>query len=555
MHGGHLFSVRSARVIAGGRAVLAVFLLAATALDGLQDLHGSVLILLLANLVWSVGLLVATQNRAFIYRLARFQFAPPAIDFALYTSLIYLTGAADTPFFSPLILLTLAATIQWGARGAGMMGLLTLAAFAPAGWMAVFGPGATEAQSQTFVLRVGYLGILAVMLTAFGRHVERVVEELARLSDPLAEEGEGAGPPYRECLQHALRVLGAKRGLLLAEESDEPYTTMAVLTDEGFETQTLPPSAEDLLDPDVADDVFVFNRHTGACLVRRGRRTVSGPAQPIAASLQRRFPFEWAVVIPVTAGAIRLWLVVFDHEEPANEDFAIGAMVGAQVAVALERWQAHEALREAAAAEDRVRFARDLHDGVLQFLAGAGLQLDALARDDLPEQSRARVTTLRQAVADEQKELRGFITTLRPSRVEGGCPLETELTQLAERLSRYWSVEVGVEVLPSNLMAPDRVAYDLTRIVRESVANAVRHGQARRIRVSARAEEERLALRIDDDGRGFPFEGFASAEELERAGTAPRTLHERVRALQGRLAFQSSREGASVMIDVPLGSA
>jgi signal transduction histidine kinase len=214
-------------------------------------------------------------------------------------------------------------------------------------------------------------------------------------------------------------------------------------------------------------------------------------------------------------------------------------------------------VRAAAAAEDRVRLARDLHDGVLQFLAGAGLHLDSLNRMDLPQEAETRIATLRQAIADERHELRGFISTLRPTGDERAAPdqpLAEELRQLADRLSRYWTIEVSATVEPPELTVPRRIAYDLGRIVRESVANAVRHGGAGRVRVTAGAEGARLAVRIEDDGTGFAFEGVMPADQIERLGGAPRSLHERVRALNGRLELRSGRQGATVVIDMPLGA-
>lgn len=559
MNGGQLFSVRSARVVALGRAAMAVFLVASFLLSPSAEPGATyaVSLLMAGNLAWSLLVLGAVRSQTLVYRLGRVTAMLPAVDLLIYTAVLYLTGDAESPFFSPFVMLILAATIQWGSRGAVVMGLLTLAVFAPAGWQ-VFLVERSQPSMQVFVLRTGYVGVLSVMLVAFGRHVERVVEELARLSDPLAEESHDAEPPIRECLRHALWVFGAERGMFLWEEADEPYASLAILSGSRFDTRRLAPPGDDWVAPEAAESVFLYHRRSGSTVIRRGRSTVAGPAAPIALALMVEEPFERALVIPAASRGLSGWVLVFDHDEPANEDLAVGAMVSAQVSVALERWESQRTRRDAAAAEDRVRLARDLHDGVLQFLAGAGLQLDGLSKLDLPPDGAARLATLRQAVADEQRELRGFISTLRPARGKLILPqlaLGVELTQLAERLSRYWTIEVVAEVTPPDLHVSNRVGYDLTRIVRESVANAVRHGGARRVQVSASADGDRLAIRIDDDGRGFAFEGEVAAEQLDRSGEAPRSLHERVRALNGRLELRSSARGASVMIDVPLKAA
>ncbi|WP_156467163.1 MULTISPECIES: histidine kinase [unclassified Phenylobacterium] len=542
--------------------MLALFMLASFLLGDRASQFGDriVVLLLFANLAWSLLVLGASRNRLLVYRLAQAAIFLAAVDFALITVLLYLTSGADSPFFSPFIILILGATIQWGSRGALTAGLLTLLAFAPAGWQVMFGHDRSVGAAQVFVLRLGYTMVVFVMLMAFGRHVERVVDELSRLSDPLAEvdpEPDG-GPPIRECLRHALWVFGAERGMFLWEEQDEPNATLTLLNREHFETRDLKPGGEDWVAPEAADRVFLFHRASGTTLMRKGGRVVTGPSRPIAEALVSQATFDRALVVPAFTPNLSGWVLIFDHDEPANEDLAVGAMVSAQVSVALERWDTQRTLRLAAAAEDRVRLARDLHDGVLQFLAGAGLQIDGLTRMDLPEEARARIATLRQAIADEQHELRGFISTLRPSRSERLAPdqlLGPELGQLADRLSRYWTIEVSAAVEPPDLTVPRRLAYDLGRIVRESVANAVRHGGAGRVRVLAEAGGTRLGLRIEDDGRGFEFQGVMPAEQIERSGGAPSSLHERVRALQGRLELRSSPNGATVAIDMPLGTA
>jgi signal transduction histidine kinase len=542
-------------VTATGRAILGLFITMAFLLGPYAPVR-SAEVLVAGNLVWSLVLFAASRSRTMVYRLLGVGVPITVIDLGLFTALLYLTSGADSPFFSAFIVLILSATIQWGTRGAVLMGLAALAAFAPAGWQLLFGDERGPQAAQAFVLRVGYTGIISVMLAAFGSHVERVVQELSRLSDPLAEAGSDAAPPIEACLRHALWVFGAERGLFLWEEADEPYATVTIADHGACATRELPPGADDWVAAEAADAVFLFQRDSGACFVRLDGRTRRGPARPLAPALMALAPFEQVLVIPASTRGLNGWILVFDHREPATEDLAIGAMVSAQVAVALDRWESQRTRRETEAAEDRLRLGRDLHDGVLQFLAGAGLQLDGLGKADLPDHARARIATLRQAIADEQRELRGFIATLRPARADSRrLPLGEELAQLAERLSFYWTVEVAAEVAPADLAVSERVRYDLSRIVRESVANAVRHGGARKVRVTARGAEERLTLRIDDDGRGFAFEGERSAEQLERQGGAPRTLHERVRALNGRLELRSSAKGASVLIDVPLEAA
>lgn len=178
--------------------------------------------------------------------------------------------------------------------------------------------------------------------------------------------------------------------------------------------------------------------------VRQASQVVAGPAAPLAPVLAAELRFERALAIRAGGDALTAWVFVFDHDEPASEDLAIGAMVAAQLAVALDRWGAEQARRTVAAGEERIRLARDLHDGVLQFLAGTSLQLEAVARESDPDARGARMAQMAQmraALAGEQCELRGVIASLHPARglaVTERRLLRDDLSALAERLGAHW---------------------------------------------------------------------------------------------------------------------
>ncbi|WP_337189059.1 histidine kinase [Phenylobacterium sp.] len=538
MDGGRLFSVRGERIIAFGRAILAAFLCLSLVVGHVAD-DAIVRGLIVGYLAYSLLMLAGTRSRLFVYGVLRRPWLTSGLDFAIFTILLFLTNGAESPFFSPFIFMILSATLQWGSRGAVVMGGLTLAAFVATSL------GSLQSQTQIFVLRIGYTTVITIMMAAFGGHLERVVQELSRLSDPIGPDAEDSESPLADALRHALRVFGARRGMALLE-SEEPYAQLLLLGDGELDSRRLPPTPDGWVLGEAADGVFLYEAGAGVTLVRSGRWTYAGAAQPLAEALSEVAPFQRVLAIPARSRGLSAWLFVLDHHEPANEDLAIGEMVGAQASMALERWEAQREQQAAAAVEDRIRLARDLHDGVLQFLAGAGLQLDALDRmPDLPDAVRARLATLRQAIVDEQRELRGFISAMRPTS-RGGHPatgpLKAELDALAERLSRYWSIEVSAGAEPPDAMAPEPLLYDLRWIVREAVANAVRHGQADHVRIEARADGRTLDLTIQDNGRGF----------ARNPAEPPRSLHERARALGGRLVVQNDPGGCRLVVHAPL---
>jgi signal transduction histidine kinase len=509
-------------------------------------------VLLEFYLVYSlVILLLAMQIRRMVFGLARPNLALAGIDFAFFILIMYLSSGADSPMFAGLFLI-ISACVQWGSAGAVCMGMLVIAAYLPTGWTAI-SSGFRSDDALTFLVRCGVLSVQTIMLAALARHVEHIVAEFARLSAPVLGEGEGPQPPLHDCLRHATEVFQADAGLILASDEEEPCALVLTAVGARVETRRLKPGSE-WIDPLVADSVFLFDRVRGhtLALVAGAQRVRIGPRAPFTASMLELLPFGFALVIPARAEGLHVWIVIADYKNEAAEDLAAGAMVSAQVSVMLERWRAETARRETAAREERMRMGRDLHDGVLQFLAGAGLQLTALARsDEVPPSARARLTTIVNALSDEQTELRRFVTGARRKGPEPMRELGDDLGDLCSRLARHWGIAVAAEVVPPDLRLSDSLSYDVGRLVREAVANAVRHGYATRVRVEAALDQNRLELRVSDNGSGFGSVADRGCTN-EIALPAPRSLAERVRALKGEIRVSSDQRGANITFSMPL---
>jgi two-component system NarL family sensor kinase len=110
------------------------------------------------------------------------------------------------------------------------------------------------------------------------------------------------------------------------------------------------------------------------------------------------------------------------------------------------------------------------------------------------------------------------------------------------------SVGPGVERL--SLSPP--VAHNAYFLVHEAVVNAGRHSGARSIRVDLAPVPGGLRLDVADDGRGFPFRGRLDQAALAAAGVGPRSLRERIEALGGTLAIDSTKQGSRVEMWMPV---
>ncbi|MGL4742771.1 MAG: sensor histidine kinase [Dermatophilaceae bacterium] len=154
---------------------------------------------------------------------------------------------------------------------------------------------------------------------------------------------------------------------------------------------------------------------------------------------------------------------------------------------------------------ERLRIARDLHDGVVQDLAGLRYALPALA-SYLPDAPRAQTARelLDQAgtvLARDVESLRSLLVDIYPPGLEGPA-LRDALEDLAERARRA-GPEVSIEMPEHPDWSVDvaRVAY---RVVQEALRNVAAHAGATHAWVRLTRDGDALAVSVADDGRGLP---------------------------------------------------
>jgi signal transduction histidine kinase len=95
------------------------------------------------------------------------------------------------------------------------------------------------------------------------------------------------------------------------------------------------------------------------------------------------------------------------------------------------------------------------------------------------------------------------------------------------------------------------MAWEVYRLLQEALVNAARHAQATCIRISAASVPEGVALRITDNGRGFPFEGVYDLATLNARRIGPVSLKERIGSLRGGLVLRTSDQGTVLEMSLP----
>jgi signal transduction histidine kinase len=266
---------------------------------------------------------------------------------------------------------------------------------------------------------------------------------------------------------------------------------------------------------------------------------------------------DLTLVLPVSASGFSGWIILSPFPSFDREALILGGAVAAQASVAVEAWRSLVVWRDAAAAEERVRLARDLHDGTLQFLAGTAMQLTALGRELGPRQKGAReqIQRLQEDLRSEQRQLRELIdstSSFARSR-HGPADFGQEVHNLTAVLARRWSAAISVKVeQPADRQLPANLAFELLQIVREAISNAVRHGKASAVSIHADSDKASFKLTITDNGIGMPIHGTFDMDDLKALAAGPKMLQGRVAGLGGKLVVESRPGGTTLKITAPL---
>lgn len=223
-------------------------------------------------------------------------------------------------------------------------------------------------------------------------------------------------------------------------------------------------------------------------------------------------------------------------EEDADVVMSLAIISGSAISTA----GLQDRLRIAEVLEERERIARDLHDSIIQdiFATGLGLQSAARATDD-----EAVRTTIQEAIGQlnqSMESLRRFIYELRPRSV----PFSQRCARMADRLSRQFDVPVEVDC--DDLVGVDEVVTEqIERIIREALANALRHAEPSSVFVKVEHRHDVISVRIRDDGIGFDV-GF------EHEGMGLDSMRARAERLGGTLGlFSEPGSGTTVTLTVP----
>lgn len=197
--------------------------------------------------------------------------------------------------------------------------------------------------------------------------------------------------------------------------------------------------------------------------------------------------------------------------------------------------------------KERLRIARDLHDGVAQTMTAAKMQLEHFM-DQIPEDSPLN-DSLKNAfdlIKDASKEVREVSHSMVPNALlKSGL-----LAAIRDFVQRMGSEKLKINLVVMGLKdrLHENVETVVYRVLQELVNNIIKHAAATDITIQLLHEKSELHIMVEDNGKGFDIQTLN-----EKAGMGLKNITSRVEYLNGHVHFDSSiGNGTTVMIDIPL---
>ncbi len=201
---------------------------------------------------------------------------------------------------------------------------------------------------------------------------------------------------------------------------------------------------------------------------------------------------------------------------------------------------------------ERTRIAREIHDSIAQCLTGISIHLTGISQlaGGMSTEGHQHIDMAKRLVRDSLAESRLLVWNLRSPSPDSGA-VRGALSEMARLLSAGTQIEIQIEDPGGgspHLQAQCEAA--LIRVGRESMTNAIKHSQCRRIEIRLSYQPTHVKMRVRDDGCGFVV---GDAPGVESGHFGVEGMRERAMQLHGSLTIHSEPgAGTEVELTLPL---
>jgi two-component system, NarL family, nitrate/nitrite sensor histidine kinase NarX len=244
-----------------------------------------------------------------------------------------------------------------------------------------------------------------------------------------------------------------------------------------------------------------------------------------------------------------VYTLFFDHAAPlAPALMSLLKAVGELLGLALHNARLERAHLEASLAQERQWMAAEVHDGLAQQLTFVKMRLpllqDAIRAGDR-ERAQQYHDDIRGTVGDAHAALRQILADVRtPVPANGLLPT---LHELARDFRQHHGLAIDVRAPQGEPALPPAVQAQAVQVVKEALANVVRHAGAQQVLLHLQLQNGQVHLQVEDNGHGFstpPLAGNHYGIDIMKA---------RARRLGGQLSLQARAGGGTcVHLQFPL---
>ena len=382
---------------------------------------------------------------------------------------------------------------------------------------------------------------------------QRSTKALGAVAEDLA--GEFALRPLLErILQRSTQLLGTDAGsICLVDEAKGVYTKEADIG-VGCQSGKVFPLTEGVTGAVVANRApVIFEDYL---------QVPGGHVSP-----EDRASLRGVIGVPIWwAGEIIGSCVVFSRDPDRvfeQSDADLLRLFAGHAAIAIENARLHAEAeanaRNEAVAEERTRMAREVHDTVAQGLVSILMELreaDVALREQRYRDVERTVEQARLAAESAFEDTRRSVLGLAPALLEGAS-LEDALRAEIAWANETGAAEARLSTAGVELALPQEHARTLFRIAQEALTNALRHAEARSVRVGLIYAPAEVTLLVQDDGTGFDRASMNDRRPQDGTklhGVGLDGMIERARILGGDLEIESMPGwGTRVRASIPLG--
>jgi len=565
--------VGTERVLAAVRLVLAVSSLLFVwfdpeAVSNDRTLVSYVIVGLLLYLATALWLLLVVQLRSEVS--PAFSRWAHATDILWPAAISLFAGDANNPFFLYFIFALLAAAFRWGMRETSLTTVAVVFTMAADAVVIARTPlGAAIGQHvdvMHFIMRAVYLVIFAFLIGYVAESEKRRVAEALSISQMTAKIRIEAGlrGTVQTVFQELLKLFGARELLVLTRESEVERVMLwraeiregknAVFTWRQLDEQEEQEYLCVMADGSVGAVWRDARKASTFGLDKDGTRTTA--QSYLGSKFVELHPFRLLLACAITAAPdVSARLLLFDPLRGGRAETQLRFVQDLANLIAPSVYNVYllRRLRSRAAAVERARVARELHDGVVQSLHATAFRLYALrTRSSIGAGEREQeLLEIQQLVQNEAANVRHLIQQLEPLDFDPRHLVDF----LAGMVTRYrQDTGIGAQFVcdVAEVSLPPPICREVAGILREALANVRRHSGAQNVLVRLSRQRSAWTLTIEDDGRGFEFAGSLTHAELEESRRGPLVVKQRVRAIGGELSIVSKPgQGARLEIKVP----